>query len=963
MPEIHDRRSDAAGKNGESTQAEFSDVEGERLFHEIRARLFARDGTFRVGRYRISKLLGAGAMGEVHLATDDDLGRSVAIKFVHSRHGDSRWAQRLRLEAQALARLAHPNVVHVYEVGEHEGRVYLAMEYIDGGSLRDWLRAKPGPAWAEVLAAYLEAARGLSAAHSAGIVHRDFKPDNILRGRDGRVAVSDFGLAELEEVPDLHGDSGSMPPGEFAGTPAYMPLEQFHGHADGRSDQFSLGVSLYEGLWGRRPFDGISLARVLRGEASWVPAPPPEASEVPRWIWPLLRRVLSFDPEDRFASVDELIAALEGGLRIRRRRGRLLRSGLAALAFGALSGGTAWWGGSSLGASPPPCSIDESVLAGTWGEPQRIALREAFAETGLGYAEASASVVEEHLGAWARAWTDQRRQACEATKLEEVSSEAELELRIGCLDRQRQSLDALVGTFVVADADVIVRASALVAELPDLRACADLRALSAASALPRGRETEVLAGYQLLERAKAMTAARRLGAANGLLAELAAALPTLDHPPLAIEYRAARASASFEGGSLSLGLEGMREAVLEAAGSELDELEANLRVELAHLAAGRWSKPEIERFIVEEAAASLARSGRPGDPREALVIRAQAALAREAGEHRAALALLRTLLVHSSGPPPRPHWRATVHTEIANELAVLGEYEEAEQEYRAALAMLREQLSDAHPRVARIEFDLALLALDRGQLDRASKLLASARSIYVDTFGNNSLKVARVDLAAASVAIQEGEFDRGLELSMHAEVALERDLGPEHAEVGDAAEAVGILRYYQGDFAGSIMAYRRALAIRERALGPKHESLALLRSNLGESLLALDPESNAPEALDAFNRAVASLESTLGPSSPYLLAPLKGRGQASLALGNPRAAVQDLERALAVSAGTDALLGEVGDARLALARALLIVGERREQVWDLAKKGVDELTRAGRHDLADEGLAWIATIK
>src|SRR5690606_12560399 len=229
--------------------------------------------------------------------------RPIAIKLVHAHLADPSSTARLRVEARALARLAHPNVVHVYEVGEHDGRTYLAMEGIEGGSWRDWLATQPGPRWEQVLAAYLDAGRGLAAAHRAGVIHRDFKPDNVLRGSDGRVAVVDFGLAALE-----HGDPAPSAPmpgeegeawrsgapthdrtGEIAGTPAYMPPEQFRGRADARADQFALCVSLYEGLWGRRPFSRRTLEDVLHGRADWAPAEPPPRA-VAGWLWPILRR-------------------------------------------------------------------------------------------------------------------------------------------------------------------------------------------------------------------------------------------------------------------------------------------------------------------------------------------------------------------------------------------------------------------------------------------------------------------------------------------------------------------------------------------------------------------------------------------------------------------------------------------------------------------------------------------------
>jgi serine/threonine protein kinase len=278
----------------------------------------------RVGRYEILSQIGRGGMGSVYAARDPMLDRVVALKVLHAE-GASGSQERLLREARALARLPHPNVVAVYDVGEDDGRIFIAMELVQGTSLRLWLQEKPR-AWDEVGRAFLQAADGLAAAHKNGILHRDFKPDNVLVGRDGRVRVMDFGLArsvEAERAPDSGGPVFGVPAAEIGithagtvlGTPAYMAPEQLRGYeVDARADQFAFCVALHEALYGVRPYTAPTLAELRqkydRGEPLRVPAP----GAVPTWIFPILARGLSLDRERRYKTMSDLSAELREGL-------------------------------------------------------------------------------------------------------------------------------------------------------------------------------------------------------------------------------------------------------------------------------------------------------------------------------------------------------------------------------------------------------------------------------------------------------------------------------------------------------------------------------------------------------------------------------------------------------------------------------------------------------------------------
>ncbi|HUQ07470.1 MAG TPA: protein kinase [Kofleriaceae bacterium] len=255
----------------------------------------------RLGRYELGDTLGAGGMGQVFRARDPQLNRVVAIKVLHPGAGHER---RLLREAQAMARLSHANLAVVHDVGTDGDEVFIAMELVDGGTLKRWL-GTPRP-WRARLDAVIAAGRGLAAAHAAGVVHRDFKPDNVLVTSDGVPKVVDFGLArgvgEEVPVPDrndvLH--SPMTVTGTVMGTPAYMAPEQWAGEpADARADQFSFAVTAYEALWGKRP---------LEPGTTELRDPPP--SDVPDGVWPVLRRALAADPAARHASIDALLDAL-----------------------------------------------------------------------------------------------------------------------------------------------------------------------------------------------------------------------------------------------------------------------------------------------------------------------------------------------------------------------------------------------------------------------------------------------------------------------------------------------------------------------------------------------------------------------------------------------------------------------------------------------------------------------------
>ncbi|MCB9566691.1 MAG: serine/threonine protein kinase [Myxococcales bacterium] len=279
-----------------------------------------------LGRYRVLSQIGRGRMGTVYAAHDPHLDRQVALKVVErdliELGGSDDAGLRLQREAQVMARLAHPNVVPVFEVGATHALVYVAMELVQGHALGEWTQQTPR-SWREIVGVYLQAGRGLAAAHQAGIVHRDFKPENILIGADNRVRVVDFGLARpcprITPTPGTalaafwreHDADAEDSSRIVYGTPAYMAPEQHMGQAiDTRADQFAFCVALYEGLYRQRPFAGRTVYAIADNVLSGNVLPPPPGTRVPGWLHNILLRGMSVEPEARYPSMRELLGAI-----------------------------------------------------------------------------------------------------------------------------------------------------------------------------------------------------------------------------------------------------------------------------------------------------------------------------------------------------------------------------------------------------------------------------------------------------------------------------------------------------------------------------------------------------------------------------------------------------------------------------------------------------------------------------
>ncbi|HEY6037245.1 MAG TPA: serine/threonine-protein kinase [Kofleriaceae bacterium] len=397
----------------------------------------------RIGRYRVIERLGEGGMGVVWEAVDPELERRVAIKVLRDTRSVAPGDARLRREAQALAKLTHPNVVSVYDINaDAEGELYIVMQLVEGTTLAGALKSSPSRT--QLLEWLVQAGRGLAAAHAVGIVHRDFKPANILVGSDGVVRVSDFGLARASHaIVDDDGVPLEISRG-MAGTPAYMAPEQFlGGPLTAATDQFAFCVTLWEALWGEHPFPGDSVTTireaVLAGKHRELPP-------APRRLQKAIARGLAVSPNDRFPSMTELLEVIAP------RRRTPLYAGLGAVAL--VAGGLAI--ASFAGRSADPCATASLPANAVWNRERADALRAAFAKAGL--VDAAREPIAA-LDARTRAWQAARLDTCQATKVRDDQSAELMRQRYLCLDRslgdERAAIDVLAGTI---DREVASRA-------------------------------------------------------------------------------------------------------------------------------------------------------------------------------------------------------------------------------------------------------------------------------------------------------------------------------------------------------------------------------------------------------------------------------------------------------------------------------------------------------------------------
>ncbi|HSR98861.1 MAG TPA: protein kinase [Kofleriaceae bacterium] len=684
-----------------------------------------------LGPYVIEAVIDAGGMGAVYAARDTRLGRKVALKAVRDGGATDAELARIVAEGAAMARVAHPNVVAVYDVIERDGACYLAMELVCGGSVRQWLAERPRP-WRDIVDVFAAAGEGLAAVHAAGLVHRDIKPANLVRGDDGRVRIADFGLAIAAEPASARG---------AVGTPAYMAPEVLRGEpADARSDQYALCVALHEALYGALP-----------GRR------PERPTAVPHRVLAAVRRGLQADPAARFPSVRALLDELAAG----RRRRRVVRAVAVATVAAALAIGAAFAHRAATTRSAMQACEAGEPLSGIWDAERQREIEGALRSTGKPFAAAAWQRVQAALEAWAEAYQRERRATCAATWIAGSQPAPRLQARLDCLSDRRRELRAITEQLARTDATTASYAVSA-ARLPQPATCATatLGAPAADSAQTAQRTALRNAGAQV-------HALIRTGHARDAQPIARAALTEVER----LGDDALRADALWnlgwtevEGGQLDAAEAHLLDAIARAerTGNARTRAEAWIRMlRIEHL-RGRYDRLAVYRAQAE--AAVEAAGGAP--EQRALLLQYVGTMHAARGELAAAVDVLQRALAVD---PDMPAWeRGTVIESLAVAQLIAGHTREAIDLLSTSRALIEQDLGPSHPRVGFSHENLAIAWFDLLELDRAHDEIAKTLAVFVPGFGTHRsvaiahdmlglIELERGDLGAADAAHREAQ--------------------------------------------------------------------------------------------------------------------------------------------------------------------------------------------------------------
>ncbi|EDM77401.1 serine/threonine kinase family protein [Plesiocystis pacifica SIR-1] len=971
--------------------------------------VYARGGL--IDRYVILDKLGAGAMGVVYAAHDPELDRKVALKLVRPSadgvSGESR--TRLLREAQALAKLDHPNVVGVHDVGTVGEQVWIAMQFVEGRTLGAWKR-EARASWAEVLALMLQAGEGLAAAHEAGLLHRDFKPDNVMVGDDGVVRVMDFGLARAHrEAPTdassraaLEAAAVSTSPGLSAeltragammGTPAYMSREQFAGDpVEATTDQFSFCVTLWELVYGERPFGGGSPFEIANAVATGERRAPPPGVSAPRWLRRACERGLAPEASARHPDMRALLTALERGqARERAKRGR--RWALAGLGFAAAIGaGVVGQQRHDHRQRVAGCQAEGESIDAVWNASARAALREGLLATGVPYAPETADKAIPWLDAQAKSWRETATTACTRHVVEGRWGAPTHAKARWCLEESRRELSARIATMRDADAVVVRQAVKAATSMAPPANCIDEDALAAMPPPPPPAQRDEVAAVQAqLSRAAYLRTAAKLDEGHALVEDARARADALAWPPLQIAatYSLAvsheRLANYDEAEQLAVAayLEAVRTrswAQAAEAASELayivgynqtrfdegllwveharairthggDPLELGAAKTFGDLAAVHYKKADYAAAITNfEAALAIQRralgADHPHVARDELNLGSTLYSSGEYPEARAKLAESVTMMRAAYGPH---------HPDTANALNSLGaahlglgEYDEAALALEESVDIYEAILGPRHEDVGDGLANLAVVYRNKQDYERARELSMEALDILEEIHGPDDLGLTATLMVLANLDIQEGELARARASYERVLAIQDKALGPEHPETAMALNNLGYLVNAQGDYPGGLAYYERALAIRKASLGAEHPKVAITLGGIGELHQQAGELGRARAAIE---EGLTILEASVGPETEHVAKYLVVLADIALAQRELDDAADFAQRCIDIRTNDEAAATALAQPRWVLARALWLQskgrGDEAERARELATQARDALREAG----------------
>jgi tetratricopeptide (TPR) repeat protein/predicted Ser/Thr protein kinase len=810
-----------------------------------------------VGRYVVLDQLGRGGMGVVYAAFDPQLDRKVALKLLHTQAGEGTDATsgrpRLLREAQALAKLAHPNVITIHDVGTVEGAVFIAMEFIEGQTLGDW--AEVGRPWREVIAMFAAAGRGIAAAHRAGIVHRDFKPDNVMIGKDGRPRVLDFGLARAADLGGVARAPSEPPPelplltsstfdtkltvtGAVMGTPAYMAPEQHHGHAvDERSDQFSFCVAVYEALYGERPFAGDTLAALAFAVLHGKVREPPANSAVPGWLRKVVLRGLARDPSERYASMDELLREFDRDP-TRTRTIALASVGLLGLVIGL---GVL---GQRMIAEPQLCTGAEEHLRGVWDPDTRAQLHEVFAASDAAYAEAAFRGFAATLDDYASQWTAMHTEACAATRIRGEQSDEVLTLRMSCLERSRAQLSALVDVYRNPDAQALERSLEGAELLPPLRLCADVEQLTLGVRPPEtsAQQEQVDALRGQVDKARSLAQAGQVVQAAEQLAALMPEVDEVGYRPLIAEAELARGIALQVG---KLQVEALERAVWMAEVSRHDRLAAEAWIALVKAYGVGVNDFDRSLDAVTRAGAAIERVGSDLDLEIRLDVAHAIALNIMEREPEALVLLRRARAARVAAGQSETPVALNEIVPLANALLGQGLSGEAITLLNEVLGPAEAVLGSDHPMLARLRAVHGRSLYAEEDYVGAEASLRAALAVFERSNGEGSPQVGAILNALALVLDARHRPDEALVLYQRALTNFQVNNGPRHVYVSKALYNIGVLELALGRYESALTHLEQTLSIKLEVFGPDSAEVGWVEDDICRTLHGLGRDDEA----------------------------------------------------------------------------------------------------------------------